>query len=292
MFLIYLGARVAQTTKTFVSVGVLRYINLGIAFIFQVFGMTKWTDTDTIIALYGYYTIPYPQFVASNPKIEALSKLMDHSAESLVMKLLNFRSIDPKAKQKGLSHVSQRDIDIWNKYSSNHALLYQEFEKVSSRLNELSPDPRGMTEGINHDFGGPTEKPALVNARLNQNVFRKIILGLYDNECCVTGLKTPCLLEAAHILGWSEYEEGRLSPTNGICINRLFHAAYDNHIVSISPDYKFHVNADMLQCDSREPHILQIFKYYDNKNIYLPDDRQFKPDKDFLELHYKEFKSL
>lgn len=281
-----------KTTNTLAPVGVLFYISLGIIFIFQGFGMAKWTDTDTIIALYGYYTIPYPQFVASNPKIEALSKLMDHSAESLVMKLLNFRSIDPKAKQKGLSHVSQRDIDIWNKYSSNHALLYQEFEKVSSRLNELSPDPGGVTEGINYDFNGPTEQPAFVNKRRNQDMFRKIILGLYDNECCVTGLKTSSLLEAAHILDWSTHEEERLYPTNGICMNKLFHAAYDKHIVSISPDYKFHVNADMLQCDKRDFHIIQIFTYYNDKKIYLPDDRQFKPDKEFLEIHFKEFKSL
>ena len=39
--------------------------------------------------------------------------------------------------------------------------------------------------------------------RVNQDAFRDIILKLYDNTCCITGLNIPQVNRASHIVGWA-----------------------------------------------------------------------------------------
>lgn len=135
-----------------------------------------------------------------------------------------------------------------------------------------------------------TEETTEVKRRKRQKDFRNAILKNYDYKCCITGLKTISLLEAAHIRKWADYKIGRLNPANGLCINQLFHVAYDNHLVSISPDYVFHVHKKLIKCDPDDNFILQTFLHYDNKRIFLPDNPEHQPDRDFLDAHYEDFK--
>lgn len=39
-----------------------------------------------------------------------------------------------------------------------------------------------------------------VKTRVNQNVFRKIVLANYDGKCALTGIDIPELLVASHII--------------------------------------------------------------------------------------------
>jgi len=39
-----------------------------------------------------------------------------------------------------------------------------------------------------------------IKFRLHQDSFREAVLSAYNNKCAITGLPTPKLLEAAHII--------------------------------------------------------------------------------------------
>ncbi|MBQ9417737.1 MAG: HNH endonuclease, partial [Bacteroidales bacterium] len=67
----------------------------------------------------------------------------------------------------------------------------------------------------------------IVKQRINQSFFRTAVLTSYNNRCCITGLSRKELLEASHIVDWSKDIENRLNPSNGLCLNILFHRAYD-----------------------------------------------------------------
>ena len=58
------------------------------------------------------------------------------------------------------------------------------------------------------------EKLAAVKVRVNQDVFRKLVLANYGSKCCVTGLSVPDVLRASHISPWAEDEKNRLNPEN------------------------------------------------------------------------------
>ena len=70
-----------------------------------------------------------------------------------------------------------------------------------------------------------------VKTRVNQNVFRKIVLANYNGKCALTGIDISELLVACHIIPWSENEQERLNPENGICLSSLYDKAFDKGLI-------------------------------------------------------------
>ena len=67
-----------------------------------------------------------------------------------------------------------------------------------------------------------------------QAVFANAVKGNYGWECAVTGISTKAFLVASHIVPWSEDEDIRLDPTNGICLSTLVDRAFDSGYLTIS----------------------------------------------------------
>ena len=65
------------------------------------------------------------------------------------------------------------------------------------------------------------EKERLVKTRVNQSLFRTMLLATYNNKCCITQIENPELLIASHIIPWGKDEKNRLNPMNGLLLNAL-----------------------------------------------------------------------
>ena len=242
----------------------------------------KWTREQTIIALYAYCIIPFNKATNSNPTIISLAPKIGRSITSLKMKIGNFGSLDPKMAQKGivgLGNSSRLDKEIWQEFNNNWDKLFIEAQRILSSKDDfclLHTIPQGL------------DKLTQAKRRINQDFFRSMVLSSYENGCCVSGTKSIELLEAAHIIPWSEDEHLRTNPTNGLCLNSFFHQAYDNNLISISPDYKIVISerliTDTVRDDSKK-YLINL----SGKNIYLPF--KFYPNPDYLAVRYEIFKS-
>lgn len=51
-----------------------------------------------------------------------------------------------------------------------------------------------------------------------------------------TGIDLSELLVASHIIPWSENEQERLNPENGICLSSLYDKAFDKGLISFTND--------------------------------------------------------
>ena len=89
------------------------------------------------------------------------------------------------------------------------------------------------------------EKLAAVKVRVNQDVFRKMVLANYNGKCCVTGLGIPSVLQASHISSWKEDVANRLNPENGLCLSATYHDAFDAHLISFDEDYRLLVSKEI-----------------------------------------------
>ena len=85
-------------------------------------------------------------------------------------------------------------------------------------------------------------KLAAVKVRVNQDIFRKMVLANFGNKCCVTGLTVPDVLRASHISPWAEDEKNRLNPENGLCLSATYDAAFDRHLISFDEHYRLIVS--------------------------------------------------
>ena len=127
-----------------------------------------------------------------------------------------------------------------------------------------------------------TEVEAEVHQRIGQNVFRCILLEIYNERCCVCGLNIKELLRASHILPWSDNTQNRLNPENGLCLSATYDAAFDKHLISFDDDYRMVVSPYIRDFYTNEA-AKEYFERYEGKQLELPN--KFKPDKKLLRLH-------
>lgn len=124
-----------------------------------------------------------------------------------------------------------------------------------------------------------------VKTRLNQRVFRKMIIKNYRISCSVSGLTIPEVLRASHIIPWAEDEKNRLNPCNGLCLSATYDAAFDRHLISFDEDYRMIFSSSLKEYHSNEA-FQKYFKCYEGNQLFLPD--RFLPDQEFLEKHRKQ----
>jgi len=128
-----------------------------------------------------------------------------------------------------------------------------------------------------------------VKQRLHQASFREAILSAYRGSCAISGLPTPQLLDAAHIIPDGDEEYGAPVVPNGLALSKIHHAAFDGHMIGIDPDYRIHISERLL--DLHDGPILELgIKGMNGKLIKTPRDAAKKPDQERLERRFEEFK--
>lgn len=249
--------------------------------------VNKWTREETIIAFNVYCKIPFKDSSKTHPMIVKYAEIIGRSPSALNMKVGNLGRLDPKLQERGivgLAHGAKMEQEIWNEFYKNPDKLTYESECIIAKFAKKTLE---SVAGIDvNDLPEGKERFAVVKQRINQSFFRSAIMGSYDFTCCVSGVKNPELLEACHIVDWSEDKNNRSNPENGLCLNSLFHKAYDKYLIAITPDYNIIISDEMIEKTADES-----FKKYlhglQNKKLILPD--RFYPRPDFLDCHYQKF---
>jgi len=247
-------------------------------------GQKLWSREELILAISLYYKIPFGRLHARNPDIIQLSTLIGRTPNSVAYKLVNFASLDPTLKARGIKgayNVSKQDKEIWNKFYYNWDVLPFESEKLLAKINKTTLEKLHDIDESELPKEGKT-RDQLVKARVNQSFFRKSVLAAYNNTCCITGIQQPELLIAGHIKPWKDDIKNRLNLRNGIAINGLHDKAFDAGLITITPEYKIRISS-VLKKQNKALVITNYFLRYENKKIILPS--RFLPDKEFLLYH-------
>jgi predicted restriction endonuclease len=113
-----------------------------------------------------------------------------------------------------------------------------------------------------------------------------VVLASYKNRCALTGINVPQLLVASHIIPWSENEDRRADPTNGICLNVLHDKAFDRHLITFDKDFRLVVSSFLRKNDVPEFQSANFSKL-EGATLTLP--RRFTPDPRALEEHHNAF---
>lgn len=252
-------------------------------------GQRLWTREELILAINLYAKIPFGKMHSRNPDVIALATLINRTPGSVAFKLVNFASLDPTLQQRGIkgaSNAGKLDKEIWATFYNNWDTAFEQSEKLLAKNKQVSIEKLYEEEIIDVEAKG-VEKQRLVKTRLNQYRFRKLVLANYNNTCCITGIQTPELLIASHINSWSAFENNRLNPMNGLCLNALHDKAFDRGLLTISAkDYTVRLSSKLKKKNDKS--LTDYFAQYEGKQILLP--RKFLPSKEFLKVHNENFK--
>ena len=128
------------------------------------------------------------------------------------------------------------------------------------------------------------ERLAVIHQRVNQTVFRSMVLSNYEERCAITGINIPDLLVAGHIIPWADSSPlQKLNPENGICLSALYDKAFDKGLITISPDdYTICLSSALREYKSQE-YYYKHFGFLVGRQITMPIEH--KPNRDFLAYH-------
>ncbi len=242
-----------------------------------------WERYEYILVLNLYTRMPFGKMHRLNPEVVKLAQIMKRSENSIAMRLVNFAACDPILAARNISGLSggkRQCMPYWEEFSNNREALLFESEKIIADIEDVAIEQK---YNINIEGLKGETKERIVKTRVNQDIFRRIILSLYDNKCALTGINETELLIASHIKPWSKDIENRLNPQNGICLSSLYDAAFDSGLIGFDNHYKV-VLSNRIKEHCNEAYYETFFGSIDGKELSFPYE-DYKPNLQFLEYH-------
>lgn len=126
-----------------------------------------------------------------------------------------------------------------------------------------------------------------ITTRVHQKAFREKVISAYQTHCALCRLRHAELLDAAHIIPDKE-EGGDPIVPNGLSLCKIHHAAFDNNIIGITPDYIVKVNEEVLR-EIDGPMLKYGIQSMHNQGLFLPKKKIEYPDPERLDYRYQKF---
>ena len=239
-----------------------------------------------VLALNLYLKTPFGKMHRNNPKVIELANLINRSANSVALRLVNYASCDSKLTDRGISGMTggkDQCLPYWNEFEDNREELVYESERILAKYQQTNIESKfaGILKEMPVGITGET-RVREVKTRVNQNVFRQIVLANYDGKCGLTGIDIPELLVASHIKPWADDEKNRLNPENGICLSSLYDKAFDKGLMSFRNDFTA-LFSEKLEANVGKDYYIKYFEPIKNKKLVTPN--KYHPNPEFLEWH-------
>jgi putative restriction endonuclease len=245
----------------------------------------NWSKDELILVFALYLRLPFGKMHHNNSDVIYTSQIISRTPSAVAMRLGNFASLDPFHKERGVKGLTGGTAvcqPIWDEFFLNRDNLIFESERILAEKEHCTIESK-YSDLLNDlkDLTGDT-KLREVKTRVNQNVFRQIVIANYSGKCAITGIDLPELLFASHIIPWSKNETERLNPENGICLSALYNRAFNKGLIGINEKYEL-LFSERLKQKANTGYFAQYFSSLEKTKIILP--QKYLPSKEFLQYH-------
>lgn len=241
-----------------------------------------WTREETLVALNLFFQTPFGRLHGRNPEIIETAAQLGRTPDALAMKCCNLAALDPALKARGirgLSAGSKLDKQVWDEFHENPDSVAFESEIAWAEVSKREPrvDDRLRWEPVEGK-----DRAAVTRIRVNQHLFRAIILTGYHHACAVCDLPITQLLVASHIVGWVADAANRMNPRNGLCLCAIHDRAFDRGLLHIDDTYTISIAESVIRIKDRLA-VDQYFLRFEGREIQMPE--RWLPDPVFLRRH-------
>lgn len=241
-----------------------------------------WTKAELVVTLALYFQLPFGRLNHTTKEVINLARLIGRSASSVALRLSNYAACDPyitNSGRRGMVGGLSVCQPVWDEYVLNRENLFFDAECYLASFERKKVDEHlGLTV---NDVSGK-DRIAVIRQRVNQNVFRTMVLNNYDSRCAISGLNLTSLLIASHIIPWADNQKERLNPENGICLSPLYDKAFDSGLIGISPEYDILLSKELKEYKKEEFYKI-CFATIEHSHMLLPEEH--KPNPVFLQYH-------
>jgi len=242
----------------------------------------NWSLDETLVAFNVYCRTAFGRLHSRNPEIIRVADALGRSPGALAMKCCNIASFDPALQARGISGLrkaSRLDREVWEAFETDPETVGFDSERAfaTATRQRLRTAPKIEWEDIQG-----LDRTAVTKVRVNQRLFRSIVLSGYDGRCAVCRIPVARLLVAAHIVPWSKDSTHRMNPRNGICLCSIHDKAFDSGLLLIDEQYLVSFASSIQKLHDDEA-VGIFFLRYEGARIHLPD--RWQPDPRLLKKH-------
>jgi putative restriction endonuclease len=247
-----------------------------------------WTREELILVFNLYLKLPFGKMHTRTPEIIEMANLIGRTVNSIAIRLTNFAACDPYHQDRGVKGMVggiKQCQPIWDEFFGNKELLIFESENILAQKENLTIESK--FDEILFDIKDLKGEIKLreVKTRVNQNVFRQIVVANYSGKCAITGIDLQELLFASHIIPWAKNEVERLNPENGICLSALYDKAFDKGLIAVNESYHILIS-DKLKKKKQADYYGKYFAPIENQLLISP--QKYFPKKEFIQYHLDE----
>ena len=223
--------------------------------------------------------------VSDTAVIEAILHLVNNEVKK--MKLQQQNIFDDYGKPNQRSYPLKSFCSAALKSLKKYAQYMQDVNEAD-RIVAQEADPRNISTRLIDHFNLTKEGEDVASEskrRKGQDYFRRMILANYGGRCALTGINVPQLLLASHIIPWADktHKQERLNPCNGICLSALYDKAFDQGLITISPDNYSVILSSALQENETKAYYDKHFGCIKGQKLTLPTEDL--PSREFLAYH-------
>ncbi|MYC63580.1 MAG: hypothetical protein F4X16_12250 [Caldilineaceae bacterium SB0661_bin_34] len=139
-------------------------------------------------------------------------------------------------------------------------------------------------------FGGALS--AYTHRRMEDRVskarFRIDVLEAYRETCTFSGLSQPQLVDAVSIVPGAN--GGNVDVTEGLCMSRLHHAAFNVNLLGVDPDGRIHVSEQLDAREAGDSFSRQLTSLA-GRRISMPRTPELHPNRDLLAVRFEQFQA-
>ena len=223
--------------------------------------------------------------VSDTAVIEAILHLVNDEVKKMKFQQQNIFDDYGKPNQRSypLKSFCSAALKSLKKYAQ-----YMQDVNEADRIVAQEADPRSISTRLIDHFNLTKEGEDVVSEskrRKGQDYFRRMILTNYGGRCALTGMDIPQLLLASHIIPWAEkaHKQDRLNLCNGICLSALYDKAFDQGLITFSPDDYSVILSSALQVHKTAEYYDKHFGSIAGQKIQVPKD--YAPKRDFQAYH-------
>ena len=166
-------------------------------------------------------------------------------------------------------------------------LTVGEGKRIWAECLQRARDLRGDDDALAYNLSLASStiefRERLGRVRLGQGAFRTMVTQAYTGTCAVSGDHTLPALEAAHIQGAAD--GGRHEIVNGLLLRADIHRLFDQHLVTITPDFDFKVSHRLRDEFANGA----IYYALENRELHLPQEEVLRPRREYLDAHRDRF---
>ncbi len=242
----------------------------------------RWSREEVLVAFRLYCHTPFGKLHQRNLQIIDLARLISRTPSALAMKACNFASFDPVHRErnvKGLANASAGDREVWDDFIKQPDQVAVEAEVAQAQF------AKDQHEDVAKPFRipeGPSEVDRTIQQRRLQSFFRKAVLASYEYRCALTGMTIQVLLNASHIIPWSESQARRADPSNGILLNALHDRAFDRGLITFDDSNQVVVSNRLR---TKTASTFQVKTLLDFEGAPLTRPHRFAPDPEAMAYH-------